>query len=439
MATQPQWLNYWRVRRESAFNSAIVNSPDWNVATDAFGWVELPPMDSDGLNPEQTIIFPTGQSGKRSLHNAIPVAGAYGTNLGTLEMPIYPELADRFLYNMFGQVTRTPTAGSAALSSTAFASLASLDTQPNGTEQLKFTISGSTAASGASINIVQSSATVETITIPDSGSSVDGDYYSKGGYDGSTSAITFTIAGTVTSGNVVVAGVDYTTNAFTPVTTNVIPTLQIEQGGRPEAGSGNSEFFNGVVVNQSTWSYDRLVADGTLAASFNLMGRFPGSGAAAGTYSDDAATYYKPIAGWTGTASVGGDSGECDRIVSASININPNNDLLAASCGTRQPSEAISGQLDVTGTVVIRPEDETYWNAFANTTVQDLELDFVTPFYVVDTTGYQVKIDISSAYFETYERGRQGQAQIATIGFRGIYNSGDSGPVRITTRCRMPV
>ncbi len=439
MATQPQWLNYWRVRRESAFNSSIVNSPDWNVSTDSLGWHNLPPMDSDGLNAEQAVIFPSGQSGQRSLYNAIPVAGAYESALGTLEMPVYPELIDPFLYNIFGQVTRTPTAGAAALSSTAFASVATLDTQPDGTEMLKFTISSSTAASSAVINIIQDSATVESISIPDSASSVDGDYYSKGGYDGSTNAITFTVSGTVTGGNVVIAGVDYVTNVFTPVTTNVIPTLQIEQGGRPEAGSGNSEFFNGVVVSTSTLSYDRLVTDGLLAWSGNLMGRFPGSGATAGTYNDDAADYYRPIAGWTGTVSIGGDSGECDRVVSATININPNNDLLAASCGTRQPSEAISGQMEVTGSLVIRPEDETYWNAFVNNTVQDLELDFVTPFYVVDTTGYQFKIDISSAYIESYTRGRQGQAQTATLNFRAIYNDGDSGAVRITTRCRMPV
>jgi len=321
MATQPQWLNYWRVRRESAFNSSIVNSPDWNVSTDSLGWHNLPPMDSDGLNAEQAVIFPSGQSGQRSLYNAIPVAGAYESALGTLEMPVYPELIDPFLYNIFGQVTRTPTAGAAALSSTAFASVATLDTQPDGTEMLKFTISSSTAASSAVINIIQDSATVESISIPDSASSVDGDYYSKGGYDGSTNAITFTVSGTVTGGNVVIAGVDYVTNVFTPVTTNVIPTLQIEQGGRPEAGSGNSEFFNGVVVSTSTLSYDRLVTDGLLAWSGNLMGRFPGSGATAGTYNDDAADYYRPIAGWTGTVSIGGDSGECDRVVSATINI----------------------------------------------------------------------------------------------------------------------
>lgn len=439
MATQPQWLNYWRVRREAAFNSAIVNSPDWNVSTDSLGWHNLPPMDSDGLNAEQAVIFPSGQSGQRSLYNAIPVAGAYETALGTLEMPVYPELIDPFLYNIFGQVTRTETAGTAALASTAFASVATLDTQPNGTEMLKFTISSSAAASSAVINVIQDSATVESITIPDSGSSVDGDYYTKGGYDGSTNAITFTVSGSVTGGNVVIAGVDYVTNVFTPVTTNTVPTLQIEQGGRPEAGSGNSEFFNGVVVSTSTLSYDRLVTDGLLAWSGNLMGRFPGSGATAGTYNDDASDYYRPIAGWTGTVSIGGDSGECDRIVSATININPNNDLLPASCGTRQPSEAISGQMEVTGSLVIRPEDETYWNAFVNNTVQDLELDFVTPFYVVDTTGYQFKIDISSAYIDQYTRSRQGQAQTATLNFRAIYNDGDSGAVRITTRCRMPV
>lgn len=436
--TKPMWQNYWRVSREAAFGDATNGDKSWNEVNGIGGWVSLPPMDIDGLNANQVTVFPSGQSGSRGLNNAAPVAGAYEKELGSLEFPVYPEIIDPFLFNIFGQATRTPTAGVAAQASTAFASLATLTTQPDTTEQLQFTISGSTAAANAIINIIQDGATVETINIGTSASSVDGDYYSKGGYDGSTNAITFTVSGTVTGGNVVVSGIDYTTTEFTATTGDTVPTLQIEQGGRPEAGAGNSEFFKGVVVPSINLAYDRRVADGFLGATMPLAGLFPGAGTAKTTFVNDAVKYYKPIVAWNGTATINNVAGSCNRIVSMNLNLASNNELLDASCGSRQPSEAITGQFELTGQLIIRPDDETDWVAYTDTTVQGLSFDFVTPFFVADAVGYQFKIDMSEAYITNYVRGRDGQAQIATLDFRAAYNDTDSGPIKITTRSRMP-
>ncbi len=434
--TKAQWKNAWRVRREATFGEAAGNTVgDWNVAGQ-YGWLDLPPMDIDGLNADQAIIFPTGQSGNRGVNNALPVAGAYATALGSLPMPVYPELSDRFLYNIFGQTTRTETAGTAAKSSVSFASLSTLDTQPGTTEQLKFTISGSSDATSAVINILVDAVIQETITIPDSASSIDGDIYSKGGY---ASTVTFTVSGTITGGNVVVSGIDYVTSVFTPTTGDTLPTLQIEQQGRPEAGTGNSEFFTGVVIPSINLAYDRNVDDGFLASTMQVLGKFPGAGVAATTFGNDAANHYKPIAGWTGTATIDGVSGSCNRIVSMSLDLASNNELLAASCGSRQPSEAIAGQFELTGQMVIRPDDETDWNSFVNSTPIALAFDFVTPFFVADSVGYQFKIEMSRSVVTNYARSRQGQAQTATLDFRCIYNDTDSGPIKITTRSRLPV
>lgn len=113
----------------------------------------------------------------------------------------------------FAELGFTPAAGAAALASTAFASLATLDTQPARRERLTFTISGSSAASGAKINIVQSGATVETIEIPDSAASVDGDYtQTLFVEEGTVNNVTFTVEGTVTGGNVVVSATRFFTS-----------------------------------------------------------------------------------------------------------------------------------------------------------------------------------------------------------------------------------
>ncbi len=438
--TNATWQQFWRVRTEASFDAASPEGgAEWNIGGNgggANGWMDLPVIrESDGLQPKNAVIYPSTASGNRAMNSAAPIAGADLVELGSLEMAFYPELCDRVLRALMGSVSRAETAGAAALASTVFASLATLDTQPNGTEQLKFTIASSTAASAAAINIIQNSVTVETITIGTSASSVDGVYYSKGAYDGSTNAITFSVSGTVTSGTVVVAGVDYSTNEFTVGTTN--PTLVIEQGGRVEAGSGNSEYFPGIVLPGATFNYDRSAADGLLMMTLNnILGIRPDT-ATAGTYQNDAAEYYKPFASWTGAVEIDGASNT--EFVSAQININPNNELLQTSTGNQQPSGKIEGEFESFGSFNILPTDTTFWDAFRNQTLTDVNITFTTPFFVVDSVGFSIAFNFTELTFSDYQRNRAGAALGSVLPWRAIYNTTDGGPVKVTTVCRMPV
>jgi len=391
--------------------------------------------ESDGLQPKTTIMYPSTAAGNRAMNSALPIAGAYPSELGSLEFAVYPELIDRIFRAVFGSVSRTPTAGSAALASTAFGSVATLDTQPDGTEQLKFTIASSTAASSAAINIIQDSVTVETITIGSNAGTVDGDYYSKGGYDGTTNAITFSVDGTVTDGMVVVSGIDKNTNVFTAGDTN--PSLVIEQAARPEAdlGSSYSEYFPGLVIPTLQLAYDRSAPDSMLMATATIMGLTPVR-AAAGTYANDAAKYYRPIAGWTGALTL--DSASWAEVVAANITIQPNTELYATSSGAQDPTGKIEGYFEVFGTLTILPEDETQWDAYRAQTVQDVELTFTTPFYIVDITGYSIKFEFTQFTIEDYTRNSQSMAQGAEIAFRTVYDSSD-GPIKATAVSRMPV
>ena len=430
---------FWRIRTEASFNAALpAGGADWNIGGNgggANGWMDLPvSREADGLQPKTPPIYPSTASGSRAMNSALPVAGADLLELGNLEFAVYPELVDRIFRMTFGDVARTPTAGVAAKSSIAFASLATLDTQSDGTEQLKFVIASSTAASAALINIIQNAVTVETITIGTNAGTVDGDYYSKGGYDGTTNAITFSIGGTVTAGTVVVSGVNFTTNVFTAGATN--PTGVIEQGGRPEAGSGNSEFFTGITIPTLVLNYDRSAPDNLLMANATFQGVRP-TLVTANTYEDDAAEFYRPIAGWTGAVTV--DSVAYAEVVNASITIQPNNALYAVSSGLQTPMAAQEGEFEVFGTMTILPADDTRWNDYRGNTVRDVELTFATPFFVVDTTGYQVKLEVTQMTFSDYSRNRQDPNLGAELGFRGIFNTTDSGPIKLTTISRMPV
>jgi hypothetical protein len=431
----PAWKQYFRVSPESAYSTTAA-SADWNIGGNGGGAIGYRDMavipGTGGLTPNVNNIFVQYAAGKRGMNQQAPIEGAT-TSEGTLELPMYPELIDPFLHALMGTTVRTPTAGAAALASTAFASVATLDTQPDGTEVLKFVIASSTAASGASINIIQSAATVETITIGTSATSVDGDYYSKGAYDGSSNAITFTIAGTVTGGMVVISGIDKVSNVHT-VGTSAPPTLQIEEGGHPRTGS-NSHFYAGMSVVQANFAFDRSATDNMAIMTPTFAGELP-TATTATTYGNDPKTYYNPLAGWTASLTLGGSA--FSKVVSMNFDIIANNNQFAIASGNQQPSGVYAGAIEVAGTMTILPEDNTEWAANIAQTVGNYELTFTSPQSIVDSDKWTLLFEFTETYFETYATTVTDGLFTADIAFKTLEHASDHA-VKITGVNRMPV
>lgn len=437
MTVQPIFKQFLRYRQEASYNAANPETAqEWNIKAGANGWMDLyNQIDGVGLQHHTPSIFPQGQSGTRAMNDAAPVAGAQEPPLGTLDMVVYPELIDWMLLTSMGTVVRTETAGVAAKSSIAFASLATLDTEPGSEEQLKFVIASSTAASGASIQIIQSAVVVETITIPDSGSTVDGDYYMKGNVlDGSVNAVTFTIAGTVTSGMVVVSGIKYVSNNHKVGAT--APSLVIEQAARVEEGAANSEFFPGCKIPQLQFAYERGDALNLLLATATIIGLAPTVGTST-TFGNDAALLYRPFAGWNCSVQI--DDVANLEVVSANININSNDILYSVSSGNQAPQGAVEGLQESFFSFTLLPLDTTRWDDYLASQVRKIELEFLTPFFVNASTPYQFKITWNTVYPEDYTRNQQDAAQGAEMTYRGVYNTTDVGSVQVDTRCRLPV
>jgi hypothetical protein len=437
VTVQPIFKQFLRYRQEPSYNAANPETAqEWNIKAGANGWMDLyNQVDGVGLQHRTPSIFPQGQSGTRAMNDAAPVAGAQEPSLGSLTMVVYPELIDWLLLASMGTVVRTETAGVAAKSSVAFASLATLDTQPASEEQLKFVIASSTAASGASINVIQNAVTVETITIPDSASSVDGDYYMKGNVeDGTVNNVTFTVAGTVTAGTVVVSGIKYIDNNHKVGAT--APSLVIEQAARVEEGAANSEFFPGCKIPTLNFAYERGDALNLLLATAEVIGLAP-TVAASTTFGNDAALIYKPFAGWT--ASVQIDDVANLEVVSANININSNDFLYSVSSGNQAPQGAVEGLQESFFSFTLLPLDTSRWDDYLASTVRKIEIEFLTPFFINATTPYQFKFTWNTVYPEDYTRSIADGAQGAEMTFRGVYNTTDVGSVQVDTRSRLPV
>jgi len=432
----PSWKIYGRIAQESAFNTNVATA-DWNIGGNGggvYGWRDLPvSVDTVMMQPTVNNIFPAVSAGKRGINQSPPVAGAYSSP-GSIPMMYYPELIDPLFQLVMGSSARTPTAGSAALAATAFASVATLDTQPDGTEQLKFVIASSTAASAASIDIIQSAVTVETITIGTSASSVDGDYYSKGAYDGSSNAITFSVSGTVTAGTVAISGIDLNTNVHTFSTTPTAVTAKLEEGGLPKYGT-NSGYYNGLVVPSMEITFDRTAADGMVTVTCPVDSRFPAA-AAAGTFADDANLYYKARAGWSASFTKGGAA--FDKVQSFTMNIMGNAQLFSVSTGDQQPGGAVYQGSEVTMQMAILEEDNTEWAAFTANTVGDYHMVLTSPDYIVDTTYWTTTFEFTKAYIETHESSVNDGLVRSDIGFRTIEDTSD-GALKVTNVCRMPI
>lgn len=434
------WRQFLRCRIESSFGGANPQTAnDWNQGVapgGANGWIDIyDAVDGVGLVPNIPLIFPTGKSGVALMNTADPVPGAQEPGLGQLSFPVYPELSDRFLQTAMGVPTRTPTAGAAAQASTAFASLATLTAQPADNEQLSFTIASSTAASGASINIIQNGVTVETINIPDSASSVDGVYYMRGFVqDGTTNNVTFTVAGTVTGGMVTVAGISYVDVNFKVLTDK--PSMVIEHAARVERGIANSEFYPGCKTPTLQFAYDRAAADNLWTLTAPINGLAP-TVATKTTYADEASKYYRPLAGWNTTVTI--DDVLNTEFISANINVNPNSEHFATSTGNRGPTQAVEGLLEAFGTFTTIPNNTDRWDDFDGGTPFKLEIEVLTPYFIEGSTPYRYKFTFNRAYIQTYERQAQGAAQGASLAFRGVRNDTDVGPCQVDVRGRLPV
>lgn len=428
------WKQFFKAQFEATY-AGTVGTADWNIGGNgggANGFRDLAVIpNSVRINPIETQVFLENASGKRALNQQAPVPGGYAID-GSFEMPFAPELIYPIFRATMGGVVNVETAGSAALAATAFASVATLDTQSDGTEVLKFVIASSTAASGAAINIIQSAVTVETITIGDNAGTVNGDYYSKGAYDGSSAAITFTVEGTVTSGMVTISGVDFVTNTFTMATT--VPSMKLEEAGQPKSAA-NSMFYTGVAFKDFELTFDKTALDGLIMVTSNFASQFPVA-ASATTYGNDVATFYHPFAGWNATLTKNGSA--FDKLQQLTLNVDGGTELFMVASGDQDPAGMMFGPQQVVPTFIILPEDGTEWDDFVGTTEADYTIILTSPNNIVDSTKWTTTIELTKSYIETYAENSVDTQFGAEMTMRTIEDSSD-GIIKITHVSRMPV
>ncbi len=432
MALRQQWKTYLRYRLESSYNAANPQTAnDWHRAGGANGWFDLyDDLGNAGLVPQTSLIFPQGKSGNRSLNAAKPVQGAFDPAIGQLQMPLIVEQMYPLLTAAFSAPTASTTAGVAALASTAFGSLATLDTDPGDEEILKFTIASSTAASGATIVISDDGTEVETITIPDSASSVDGDYYGTKPVSGTVS---LAVTGTVTSGMVTVSGIEYTEHTYKVGDSG---SMVVEQANRVESGAeGNSEFYPGVKPTTIGIAADRNAVDNLVQVTAAMMGLQPTT-ATASTYAFHAASSFQPVPAWDMCVEI--DDAANYEVVSVQINIATGVEAVPTASCSQSPRFIVDGPFAISGSFTFVPETNSRYTSYKNATPEKMSLVFQSNKAISGADAYRFEVLMNEVYYSTYQNAVQGPAQAATCDFVAVYNAIDGGPGQIVTRSRLP-
>jgi hypothetical protein len=436
---------------ETSFNGqtplALTTVEDWNKGSGGGvnGWrdVDAAVADFAWMKGVSAIMFPEAANGQRGLNVYGPEPGRNNVD-GAWNSNFAPEMVSNYFFGAQGGKAITPTAGTAVQATPAsFPSAANtLTAQPTGDEQIVFTIASSTDASGASIVINVAGSPVETIPITDSVSSVDGVYYSKGGY-GTGGTVTFDLVGTSTGAGVTVTGISFNTTVITSADT--VPTFAFEQhGGSDGAAEANSWFYTGAAFASVVTTFD-IVGGGLVQVSPTVLSRFNTDDTVAAdhgrqvktTFSDEGKLYHR-FAGWQATLSIDSVDLDCP-LQSATLTVNSGNILTAGGSGDQEPCAVEVGPLEVLLEVALKPDDATEFDAWLDQTDANLVLTLTSPHFVNGATPYSASFRLPTAWRETFDETTADESALSTFGWRGVYDPVVDDILITTIVDRMPV
>lgn len=390
----------------------------WN---EGGAWWEIPinaPPAFRGL--DQSIMFPTGQVGYRSMHQLVPIEGRRAST-GSFDFDFMPDIGGLLLKWAMGAVSSTPQAdaGNVLRAAATWTNAASfVVTNPTAPAALQVTLAGTTGANaGATIYFVgtdiNDAAITETLTLQEtSGTNVNGDYYTRYVYKTVTSVtITGVNPGTATAA---VNGYNYTTHTFSMYDTQ--PTFKMEEFGRPHSGTSNSFFHRGMICTSLSLAFDAAAAEGIMAESIDSVGIYPISGSP--TSSRPRLPLLAPMAAWTCSISRAGTSYLKARGGEITLDTGAHSHEVAV--GRQDPYGAVWGPRDLTLTLRVNAEDTTELGWMEAQTVSDLAIVFTSPYLISGTTYYSLTLDINRAYIESMSDSESEDLVETEITFRPI-------------------
>lgn len=222
-----------------------------------------------------------------------------------------------------------------------------------------------------------------------------------------------------------ILGADSISGAGDPYThaltmSNVCPSFTVEE--IVKSGSNGARRFTGCRISSVGLSFS--TGEGAVTASVQMMSKIPTkvTGVDPAVANDGDA-----FMGWQCTFTSTNLTG---RATNADVTFTRDMTTEHGGDGTQNPSHIVPGPLRVAGSVTLVIEDLTDFDRF----LTDLTQAATLAFSLGTTPARTLSIVMTSCNFnaEPIDIGADGQVRTARLSFRGLYNTTDSGPAKVT-------
>ena len=393
------WERYVRLALEPTYDGAPTEGP-YNELGDYFAAPTTSPIGS--LRHIAQRIRTIGTHGRRTTDQMAPIPAARRSE-GSMDFPFAGDFGGALLYAAFGNVSSTDTPDPGALkASTPFdvtgTTTFSLDVQPDGGTFFVITVEnvdilGTVTITGTSM---EGEDLIEVVNLAVNAAVKV--YYSLNSF--ATVAVNGVVVSGPTdasAGTIIIAGIQQVSHDIQLA--DSAPSLRIEEFGDPGAGSGNSWFYPGVLINSLGLAFDASVDDGLLVVSPTFAGQYP-TGSTKSTYQLPVRRAYPA---WTASASRDGTS--YVRLLNMNMNINLGAILRRTAQGSESPQQPVFGGRQIQGQFRILTEDALEYTQFDTAAVVDMVFTFTTPYKLGDTPALveSLILTLEQVYLETYE------------------------------------
>lgn len=414
MALRQTWKDTAAVGRESAFGtSPTVNTP-WYENSGSTGYFMLP-ITGGQSNPQVEKSAAASRTGYREMYNYTPVVGNRLTET-QIQGEVFPVPLGVLLYQAFGAPNSSQTADAAnPLDSIADLSSASFSITPTDAAFLRFVIS-SAAGSGMSITVTGTDANGNSVSETLNVVLGTGAANVQTRYSYSTVS-TCTAAG-FSSGACTVNGYTKATHTFT-LADNPITYTMVNLGD-PSRGADQAGFYKGAVLTQLDLDMNAGRGGGAVTYGANYLGMYP-------TLDTDPTLYPPvdaPFAGWN--MSITRDAAAYYRVVSGTLSIKTNNNLVWVADGDQDPRYTIGGQFEVTGKLILVAEDDTEWGDYEDNSERNLEITLTNPYdKLTSAINKSLLLELSRNYYTAAQAGDLNGAQTVEVDITPIRHSSD--------------
>jgi hypothetical protein len=377
-------------------------------------WFDVTTEDLPTLQMQNTIIFPGGRAGIRTINNRAPVPGRQWVE-GGFDFPVDFATLMPLAYAALGSVESSAEQSTnfTLLSGGSFAGGGSttitLTSQPSeGGAVLRFSVGATSSPGTITVQGVDSygETVEESISYTSAGS-----LYTRTSF----SSVTSVIAQSDGDADVDVHGFQYFEHTFRFNNASA-PTLAAEVYGDPSTGTAASTFmYTGLANQELTLTNPAEQTDGLFMGNAAFQGN-PNSTCPAGVL--NSVSPVRIIPAWT--QEVSRDGGSYCQVTNFGMTFNGGGRKYFTACGTKRPQGSFWGGAELTGSIDILIDNANEYNRWLGASAQRIISKWTSPWKLTASQNQLMSASINGLYFENIDRVDNNEMYQLSADYRAI-------------------